>query len=198
MRILGVDPGSIVCGYGVIDVAQPHRIELVEYGVIEAKRQFTELPRRLELIFQRLTQVIERTAPDEAAFEQVFYAKNVQSLLKLSHARGVAMVATTLRQIPIAEYAALQVKQCVTGKGRASKEQVQFMVQKMLKIKETPDFFDATDALAVAITHAMRGNNALPASSSARKTSSGRSASSWADFVKNNPERVVKPGSTKS
>ncbi len=190
MRILGIDPGSIVCGYGVIDVLPGTKLELVEYGVIEAKRQYSELPRRLELIFERVTQVIERTLPDEAAFEQIFYAKNVQSMLKLSHARGVAMVAATLKQIPIAEYSALQVKQCVTGKGRAGKDQVQFMVQSMLHIKETHKFYDATDALAIAITHATRQGT-----SPMRKSSSSKSKG-WADFIENNPDRVVTPGGT--
>ncbi len=188
MRILGIDPGSVVCGYGVIEVDSARRLQLVEYGVVEAKRQFPELPRRLEVIFQRITQVIERTLPDEAAFEEAFYGKNVQSLLKLSHARGVAMVAATLRQVPITEYAALQVKQCVTGKGRASKEQVQFMVHKMLGISESNPFYDATDALAIAITHALRGGAGAARSTERRAAKSG----GWADFVRDNPDRVVK------
>lgn len=180
MRILGIDPGSIVCGYGVIDVLPNRKLQLVEFGVVEAKRGHDDLSRRLALIYERLSQVILRTSPDVVAFEQVFYAKNVQSLIKLSHARGVALMVPGLHSIPVVEYSALQVKQCVTGKGRAGKEQVQYMVMKMLSINESPSFFDATDALAVAITHALRYDN----------KSSGKS-SSWAQFVKDNPERLV-------
>lgn len=180
MRILGIDPGSIVCGYGVIDVLPGKTLRLVEYGVVEAKRGHEDLSRRLALIYERLSQVLLRTSPDVVAFEQVFYAKNVQSLLKLSHARGVALMVPGLHSIPVVEYSALQVKQCVTGRGRAGKEQVQFMVMKMLSIKESPEFFDATDALAVAITHAVRHDAKLPAR-----------GSSWAQFIKDNPERLV-------
>ncbi len=206
MRILGIDPGSVVCGYGVIDVTAGNKLELVEYGVIEAKRQYTELPRRLEVIFNRVSSLIERTMPDEAAFEEIFYAKNVQSILKLSHARGVAMLAATLRQIPISEYAALQVKQCVSGKGRASKEQVQFMVQKMLGIKEQHKYLDATDALAIAITHALRGHHPISkakqkvrqdlansvSTTSKVKATASKKKDAWSAFVKENPHRLVR------
>ena len=181
MRILGIDPGSIVCGYGVVDRVSHNNIVLVEYGVVEAKKQFSELPRRLEAIFQRLSQVIERTSPDESAVEQVFFSKNAQSLLKLSHARGVAMLAATLRQIPVAEYTANEVKRSVTGKGHASKEQVQFMVKSILGLKETHKYLDATDALAVAITHALKRNEAAT-----------KQSRSWKEFVEDNPNRVVK------
>lgn len=181
MRILGIDPGSVVCGYGVVELTSARKLKLVEFGVVEAKRGYDDLPRRLALIYERLSQVLLRTSPDVAAFEQVFYAKNVQSLLKLSQARGVAMMVAGLHSIPVAEYSALQVKQCVTGRGRAGKEQVQFMVMNMLGIKESPSFYDATDALAVAITHALRFDSA-----------SASKSSSWEQFIKDNPGRVVK------
>lgn len=181
MRILGIDPGSIVCGYGVIDALPGRKMALVEYGVVEAKRGHEDLSRRLALIFERLTQVLLRTSPDVVAFEQVFFAKNVQSLLKLSHARGVALMVPGLHSIPVVEYSALQVKQCVTGRGRAGKEQVQFMVMNMLSIQETPEFFDATDALAVAITHAVRHDTKTPAR-----------ASSWEQYIRENPQRLVR------
>lgn len=180
MRILGIDPGSVVCGYGVIE-REGNVLSLVEYGVIEAKKQHQELPRRLEVIFERLGQVIERSLPDEAAIEQVFFAKNVQSLVKLSHARGVAMVTATLKQIPMAEYSALEVKRSVTGNGHASKEQVGFMVRSMLKIDETSKFYDATDALAVAITHALKRSNTAT-----------KQSRSWKEFVDANPDRILK------
>lgn len=182
---MGIDPGSIICGYGVIDVTgQKH--EMVEYGVVEAKKQFSELPRRLEAIFTRITQVIERTLPDEVAIENVFYAKNPQSLAKLAHARAVAMLAATLKQIPITEYSPLEVKNSVTGRGRASKEQVQFMVKRMLSLEGLPEYFDETDALAVALCHATKRTSLV----GVLKT--GSAGSSWKSFIEQNSDRVVK------
>ena len=179
MIILGVDPGSVICGYGVID-QQGSRLSLVEYGVVRAKKMHEELPLRLRDIYIRIGEVIARTRPDESAFETMFFAKNVQSLIKLSHARASAVLAASMKDIPVFEYSPREVKKSVTGKGAAAKEQVQYMVMNMLKIAETPEFFDATDALAVAVCHAM-------------KRSSPKSASkSWNDYIKNNPGKVVK------
>ncbi|GIV54566.1 MAG: crossover junction endodeoxyribonuclease RuvC [Candidatus Kapaibacterium sp.] len=184
MRIIGIDPGSLVCGYGVVE-QRGTRLELVEYGVVEAQRHSPELPRRLELIYDRLHAVIERTRPEMAAMEALFHARNVQSLLKLSHARGVAMLVLAQHNLPIAEYAARLVKRSISGKGNASKEQVSFMVKSMLGITETPEFFDATDALAIAITHALR-------SGTSGKTSNTRRATRWQEFLQQNPDRIVK------
>lgn len=177
--MLGIDPGSIVCGYGVVE-KNGSNITLVEYGVVEAKKRFESLPQRLEMIYERLGGVIERSLPDEAAVESVFFAKNAQSLAKLSHARGVAMLAAAIKRIPIMEYSAKEVKRSVTGNGNASKEQVQFMTRTILKIEEMPDFFDATDALAVAICHCLKRNSQRGA------------ARSWKQFVEDNPKRVLR------
>ncbi len=179
MRVLGVDPGSIVCGFGVIE-KNGKSLQLIEYGIIEVKKKNELLPQRLKDIFLWLNTVIERTKPDVSAFESVFFSKNVQSLAKLSHARGSAIVAATMHNLPVAEYSPREVKKAVTGNGNAGKQQVQFMVKTLLKIQETPDFFDATDALAVAICHALR-------TESPQKT-----AKSWSDWVKQNPERISK------
>lgn len=184
MRILGIDPGSIVCGYGVVDV-RGNRFSLVEYGVVEARRASNELPERLVHIHARLSAVVERTRPHVAAMEALFYARNVQSLLKLAHARGVAMLVAAQHNLPIAEYAARLIKRSITGKGNASKEQVSFMVRAMLDIEETPEFLDATDALAVAIAHALQS---APPQSSKRRA--GR-VSSWQEFLQRNPDRIV-------
>jgi crossover junction endodeoxyribonuclease RuvC len=180
MRVLGIDPGSVVCGYGVVDRIAPGKIILVEYGVVEAKKREESLPLRLKIIFERLTKVIERSLPDEVSLEATFYSKNAQSLIKLSHARGAAMLAATLREIPVIEYSAKEVKRSVTGNGNSSKEQVQYMVRSMLGIEETPDFFDATDALAVAMCHALKRN------------APKQSARSWSDFISENPHRIKK------
>lgn len=177
MRVLGIDPGSVICGYGVIEY-DGRKIELLEYGVIKAAKKEETFPLRLKEIFERLTQVIERTLPDESAFETIFFGKNVQSMMKLAHARAAAMLATTMREIPIREYAPREVKKSVTGLGNASKEQVQFMVKKLLNIKETHEFFDATDALAVAICHTMRFDKA------------DLQNSSWESYIKNNPHKI--------
>ncbi|MCX7929993.1 MAG: crossover junction endodeoxyribonuclease RuvC, partial [Chlorobi bacterium] len=145
MRILGIDPGSMVCGYGVIETSG-NRFSLIEYGVVEARRISEDLPQRLVHIFQRLSAVVERTQPQVAAMEALFYARNVQSVLKLAHARGVAMLVAANHGLSIAEYAARLIKRSITGKGNASKEQVAFMVQSMLGIDETSQSLDATDA----------------------------------------------------
>lgn len=179
MRILGVDPGSIVCGWGLIETSGS-QISLIEYGVINAKKKHELLPARLKEIFERLARVIQRWSPDAASFETIFYSKNAQSLVKLSHARASAILCAEINSLPIFEYSPREVKKSVTGRGSASKEQVQFMVRSMLSIAETPDFYDATDALAVAICHSQR--SAFGATKS----------SNWKDFILKHPERIAK------
>ena len=188
LRILGIDPGSVVCGYGVIDVLGS-KITLVEYGVVSLKRRTMSFPLRLREIHERLCAVISRTKPDECAMEMVFYAKNVKSIVQLAHARGVAMLACAGADLSPVEYTPMQVKRSVTGSGKSAKEQVQFMVRGLLKIEETPEFFDVTDALAVAICHAVNG--APPEHvASGRKKKAMRTA--WKDFVEKNPSKVVR------
>ncbi|MCX8054470.1 MAG: crossover junction endodeoxyribonuclease RuvC [Ignavibacteria bacterium] len=178
MIILGVDPGSVLCGYGVVE-HDGRNVALIEYGVIEAKRRHIDFNQRLKEIFSRLNSVIERTNPDAAAFEALFYSKNAQSLIKLSHARAAAILAVTNNNIPVIEYSAREVKKSVTGRGSASKEQVQYMVRSILSIEETPQFYDATDALAVAICHIVRKNH------------NQKKSTSWADFLKDHPELII-------
>jgi len=180
LRILGIDPGSIYCGYGVIE-SNGEKITLIELGTIKAKKKYELLNDRIKEIFLRLNEVINRTNPDETAIETIFYSKNAQSLMKLSHARAAAVLANSLREIPISEYTPREVKKSVTGKGSASKEQVQFMVQKLLKIKEDPELYDVTDALAIAICHSFKRN--------LRKNK----IKSWEDYMKQNPDKIIKP-----
>jgi crossover junction endodeoxyribonuclease RuvC len=185
MKILGIDPGTLVTGYGVIE-SSGGTFKLVEYGTIESKRIAT-LAVRLRVIFVRLTAVIERANPDAVAIESAFYHKNVQSTLKLGHARGVAMLASMLKDVPPAEYAPREVKRAVVGNGNASKEQVEFMVRSLLGLKPADKKLpDAYDALAVAITHAARCGKG--GSSSSTRTSS----KNWKQFVEMNPERIKK------
>lgn len=178
MRVIGIDPGSVVCGYGVVDVAG-NSFTLVEYGVIKAKMQSDDFNGRLKVLNEAVCRVIERTSPDISAFETLFFSKNVQSLVKLSHARAVALLSASQKNIPIFEYSPNEIKKSVTGKGKASKEQVQFMVKKILSIKETPEFYDSTDALAIAICHGLKLGN-----------SNKKGSTSWTQFVKENPDRV--------
>jgi crossover junction endodeoxyribonuclease RuvC len=184
MRILGVDPGSVVCGYGVVEKVGKN-ITLIEYGVIEAKRQHEDIPLRLKTIFTRLQKVIERALPNELAIETIFYSKSVPSIIKLAHARSAAILAAVMAEVPTAEYSPRFIKRSVTGNGNASKEQVQYMVRNLLNIEETPDFYDATDALAVAICHAYQ-LQMLSGKGGKKK------ASSWKEFIEMNPERVKK------
>ncbi len=178
MIVLGIDPGSVICGYGVIK-AEGKNLSLVEYGVINAKKISTEIPGRLKEIYSRLDTVIKRNKPDTAAFESLFYYKNAQSLMKLSHARSAAILSAAMNDIPIAEYSSREIKKSVSGRGNAAKEQVQFMVRTTLAIEETPEFFDTTDALAAAICHAVRSTSPIS------------SSKSWEDFVNNNPHRII-------
>lgn len=183
--ILGIDPGTQVMGYGVLMVSYDHKkhkqIDLLQYGVIRlAKYKQHEL--KLKKIFERVLGLIDQYTPDEMALEAPFYGKNVQSMLKLGRAQGVAMAAALSRQIPIIEYAPKKVKQSVTGNGNASKEQVAHMLRSLLKFPEQPSaeqqLLDATDALAVALCHHYQ--KAIPV----------RQAKSWEAFVADNPGRI--------
>ncbi|TNE34285.1 crossover junction endodeoxyribonuclease RuvC [bacterium] len=178
MRVIGIDPGSVICGYGVVDI-EGNSFSLVEYGVIKAKIQSDDFNGRLKILNEAINKVIKRTSPDISAFETIFFAKNVQSLVKLSHARAVTLLSATQNELPIFEYSPNEIKKSVTGKGKASKEQVQFMVKKILKINETPEFYDSTDALAIAICHCLKLGN-----------SNKKRVSNWSQFAKENPDRV--------
>lgn len=148
--ILGIDPGSVKTGFGVIN-AVGSKIEYISSGVIRLPK--TELPERLAVIYQNLTEIINLHCPQQVAVEQVFMGKNAASALKLGQARGAAIVAAVNQQLPVAEYSARQIKQAVVGTGAADKSQVQMMVAHILKLNDTPQE-DAADALACAICHA--------------------------------------------
>ncbi|MBR9830011.1 MAG: crossover junction endodeoxyribonuclease RuvC [Oceanospirillales bacterium] len=150
MLILGIDPGSRITGYGVIDVSGP-RIDYVASGCIRISGDV--LAERLQQVYAGVSEVIERYQPHEMAIEQVFMSRNADSALKLGQARGVAIVAGSNRALPVAEYAARRVKQSVVGNGGADKVQVQHMVAHLLKLPGLPQA-DAADALAIALCHA--------------------------------------------
>ena len=156
-RILGIDPGSRYTGYGIVEHAG-NKVSFLHCGTLRLGS--AEIPERLGAIYSGLAGVIAQWQPDEVSVEKVFMARNPDSALKLGQARGAAIVAAALQDIPVFEYAARSVKQAVTGKGSADKTQVQHMVKHLLKLPGTPQA-DAADALAIAITHAHANQNLL-------------------------------------
>ena len=179
--ILGIDPGTNVMGYGLIS-CQGQKINLIQFGVIHLSK-YPNHEIKLKKIYDRISELIAEYLPDEVALEAPFYGKNVQSMLKLGRAQGVAMAAALNREIPINEYAPKKVKQSVTGNGNASKEQVASMIQTLLKFDDAPKLLDATDALAVAICHHFSSKvGSIPA----------KGGNSWKAFISDNPGRVKK------
>lgn len=153
MRIIGIDPGTGILGFGVID-ANHGKTTLVTAGVITTPAH-TPLDERLEEIFDGLTEIIAETKPDSMSIEKLFFAQNVTTAMSVSHARGVAMLTGRKAKLSIAEYTPLQIKQSLTGYGKADKKQVQEMVRLQLNLQSIPKPDDAADALAAAITHAL-------------------------------------------
>ena len=155
MRIIGIDPGSRVTGFGVIDSDGNHH-QLVAQGVVRT-RTTGSFADKLKLIHDGILDVVDEWGPDQMVVESLFYATNVKSALKLGHVRGVALLASVERGLPVHEYAPLEVKQAVVGYGRADKQQVQKMVAVLLGLDTPPEPHDAADALAIAICHAHHG-----------------------------------------
>lgn len=179
--IMGIDPGTNVMGYGVLGV-NGKKPEVIVLGVIELSK-FESHYKRLHRIFERVSGLAAQYLPDEVALEAPFFGKNVQSMLKLGRAQGVAMAAVLSRDIPVAEYAPRTIKMAVTGNGQASKEQVSNMLKHLLHMQESeiPKLLDATDALAVALTHFYETG----------KPAAAKGPKSWADFLAKNPERLA-------
>lgn len=178
--ILGIDPGSLVTGFGVIE-ASAGATRLVASGMIR-NAPGRPMPERLKLIHDSLIDVIRKYRPDQAAVETAFYGKNAQSALKLGQARGVAILAAVAGGIPLAEYSPREVKKAVVGNGNASKQQVQYMIRSFLGMPGPPPAFDVTDALAVAVCHAHRAGNGA-----------GRRGG-WSAFVREHPEKLARAG----
>lgn len=180
--ILGIDPGTTIMGYGVISTSGKS-MQLEAMGVVDL-RKFTDHYLKLQHIFNRVLQLIDSYHPDELAIEAPFFGKNVQSMLKLGRAQGVAMSAALFRDIPITEYAPLKIKMAITGNGKASKEQVASLLQKLLKIPELPKMLDATDGLAAAVCHFYQQSHGGGMLDNTPK--------SWKEFMHKNPKRVKK------
>jgi crossover junction endodeoxyribonuclease RuvC len=180
--ILGIDPGTIVMGYGLITVTG-NAISLLELGVLKPGNT-KDSYKKLQLIYNTVSGLIIKYQPTDFAIEAPFFGKNVQSMLKLGRAQGVAIAAAMRHGLEVVEYSPKKVKQSVTGNGNAGKEQVMKMLQTLLSFKENPKHYDATDALAVAVCHHFQNNSLL---GKAVKGMNG-----WEDFIKKNPGRLKK------
>ena len=178
--ILGIDPGTTIMGFGLIRVKNK-KMEFLQMNELDLKK-YTDHYLKLKLIFERTIELIDTHNPDEIAIEAPFFGKNVQSMLKLGRAQGVAMAAGLSREIPITEYLPKKIKMAITGNGNASKEQVAKMLQSLLDLKTLPKNLDATDGLAAAVCHFYNSG----------KITIGKSYSGWSAFVKQNEGRVKK------
>ena len=178
--ILGIDPGTSVTGYGIIHV-KGKKLHMLNFGIIQLQKLPTH-PDKLKRIFDRVNGLIKEYKPDEMAIEAPFFGKNVQSMLKLGRAQGVAIAASLLHNVPFEEYTPRRIKQAITGSGAASKEQVAIMLQKLLLLKEIPKHLDATDGLAVALCH--HYSKGIGEHNKSKNTD-------WGSFIKNNPDRKL-------
>ena len=177
--IMGIDPGTNIMGFGIIKVVNNNMeiLELNELNISKEKDHYL----KLSIIFKRTSELIQEYAPDEIAIEAPFFGKNVQSMLKLGRAQGVAMAAALYKDVPIFEYTPKKIKKSITGNGNASKVQVASMLQSLLKISEMPKHLDATDGLAAAVCHYFQRDSG----------DKGKSYSSWSSFLKENPDKLA-------
>lgn len=179
MVILGVDPGTLFTGYAVISGVD-EALSVIKCDIIKIPSKY-KFPARLKLIYDKLVGVIKKYKPDEFAIETAFFSKNVQSTLKLGHARGVSILAAVNKQIPTAEYSPTEIKKSVTGRGSASKEQVKYMVMQTFKLKTLPKRLDVSDAIAVALCH-----HYMLVSKNFKKK-----RQNWEEYVMTNPDKVI-------
>lgn len=177
--ILGIDPGTSIMGYGLVHI-KGNKIELIVMGVLRLEK-IKDPALKLQKIFEKVIHLIEEYKPDELAIEAPFFGKNVQSMLKLGRAQGVAIAGALSKNLPIQEYSPKKIKQSITGNGNASKEQVSAMLKTLLNFKETPEFLDATDALAAAVCHHFQRKPGI-----SKKTYTG-----WKSFLAENPNKKI-------
>ena len=179
---MGIDPGTNIMGYAILRVANRKSLpELVVSGVLTLKK-IEDPYLKLRHIFKRTLQVVDTYHPDELAIESQFHGKNVQSMLKLGRAQGVAIAAALERDIPIFEYAPKKIKMSISGMGEASKEQLAVLLRKFMKINTSTELFDETDAIAIAYCHYLQSSNPL--------AKIGTSSKNWSEYIKNNPDKV--------
>ena len=178
--ILGIDPGTTIMGFGLIKVVKK-KMYFLQLNELQLKK-YEDHYLKLKLIFERTVELIDTYKPDHIAIEAPFFGKNVQSMLKLGRAQGVAMAAGLSREIPITEYSPKKIKMAITGNGNASKEQVAKMLQSLLNLKELPKNLDSTDGLAAAVCHFYNSG----------RVQIGKSYMGWSAFVKQNEGRIKK------
>jgi crossover junction endodeoxyribonuclease RuvC len=178
--ILGIDPGTLIMGYGIIEVS-PKAVALISMDVLRISSK-KDAYQKLQLIHKKVSELLVQYCPNEFAIEAPFFGKNVQSMLKLGRAQGVAIAAAMQAGIPVTEYSPRKVKQSITGNGNADKLQVLKMLQRIVSFDENPKYFDATDALAVAVCHHFQRNVLLD--------STTKKLNGWKDFLVQNPERA--------
>ncbi len=178
--ILGIDPGSTIMGYSIISVRKKE-LTLESMGVIRLEKYKSHY-KRLHIIHDKTVKLIKHYHPTEVAIEAPFFGKNVQSMLKLGRAQGVAIAAALQFELPVEEYAPRRIKQAITGNGNASKEQVAGMLRHLIEFDGSPSFADATDALATAICHHLTCSNPIRRS---------KGAKGWSQFLKDNPDRIL-------
>ena len=178
--ILGIDPGTLLMGYGIIEVnGTTVKMKMMQVLKLSSKKDNYQ---RLQLIHEKVDELIKKYKPHEFAIEAPFFGKNVQSMLKLGRAQGVAIAAAINAGLPVTEYSPKKVKQSVTGNGNADKEQVWKMLRQLLLLEDEPHSYDATDALAVAVCHHFQTNSVL--------AKAGKGLKGWDEFIKKNPSRV--------
>jgi crossover junction endodeoxyribonuclease RuvC len=177
MIILGVDPGTIITGFGIIKY-ENNQLSYIHSGIIKTPKT-KEMAPRLEVIYSELQKVINFYKPSQFAIETAFYNKNVQSVLKIGYVRGISLLLAQQYKLEINEYSPREIKKSVVGNGGASKEQVQFMIKKLMNLKNDFSKFDEADAIAIAVCHAFK------------KDSLSHKSGSWQKFIEANPDKVI-------
>ena len=185
--ILGIDPGTVIMGYSVLST-QGNKMEMLEMDVVKLNGK-KDMFERLGTINKVIQSLISKYKPDAMAIEAPFFGKNVQSMLKLGRAQGVAIAVAMSNDIPVAEYSPKKVKQSITGNGNSDKEQIWKMLNNIMPLTHTLKYFDASDALAVAVCHHFSANG-INQLATTKKKSSAKKEAGWNDFIKKNPDRI--------
>ncbi len=188
--ILGIDPGTVIMGFSIIET-NGSKIDMLEMDVVKLNGK-KDMFVRLGIINETIQTLIDKYQPDAMAIEAPFFGKNVQSMLKLGRAQGVAIAVAMSNKVAVAEYSPKKVKQSITGNGNATKEQIWKMLNNIMRLKHTIHYFDASDALAVAVCHQFNDQAVLIPKSTSKRKSPKKQSSSWSTFIQQNPERVVK------
>lgn len=187
--ILGIDPGTVIMGYSVLST-KGNKMEMLEMDVVKLNGK-KDMFERLGIINKVIQSLIDKYRPQAMAIEAPFFGKNVQSMLKLGRAQGVAIAVAISNDIPVAEYSPKKVKQSITGNGNSDKEQIWKMLNNIMPLQHTLKYYDASDALAVAVCHHFNANG-VSTTSTAKKRSAASSAKAWGAFIQQHPDRVKK------